>query len=203
MKLAPGKIAIVGVWLMAAAAGGWRLHQYESAAGGAAATPTQWPAESQIKMCHEHPTLVFFAHPKCPCTRASVEELNRLMARAQGRIETRAVFFQPSNYPIEWSRSSLWNSVVAIPGVSAQADSGGIEARRFGAETSGFVALYGIHGRLLFRGGITASRGHAGNNPGADAIVALAKGDVVATHETPVFGCSLLDQCTASAKNQN
>jgi hypothetical protein len=82
--------------------------------------------------------------------------------------------------------------------VQPQADPDGAEAKRFGAETSGFVVLYNPAGRLLFRGGITIARGHAGNNPGANAIVALVNGEPPATRQTPVFGCGLLDQCTAN-----
>ena len=201
MKLAPGKIAIACVWLTAAAAGAWKLYQYELTPGSASVTSERWPAGSQIKLAHDGPTLLFFAHPQCPCTRASVEELNRLMARANGTIECRALFFQPPDYPAEWSHGSLWNSAAAIPGVTAQVDPDGEEARRFGAETSGYVVLYSRDGRLLFRGGITAARGHAGDNPGADAIAAIANGEAAARHETPVFGCSLLGQCPASAKN--
>src|SRR5207248_10565652 len=131
-------------------------------------------------------TLVMFAHPRCPCTRASIEELNRLLARCQGKLATRVLFFQPSNYPPEWSRGSLWKSAEAIPGVIAQRDLDGLEARRFGAETSGFVVLYSASGHLLFRGGITGSRGHAGDNTGMEAIISLVNGERAGNSQTPV-----------------
>ena len=52
-------------------------------------------------------------------------------------------------------------------------DDDGAEARRFGAETSGQTLLYDEHGALLFSGGITGARGHAGDNAGRASLVAL------------------------------
>jgi len=72
-------------------------------------------------------------------------------------------------------------------------DDDGVEAARFGAATSGQVILYDRDGRLLFSGGITASRGHAGDNDGRDAIVSLLGGGRGTRHSSPVFGCSLLE----------
>jgi hypothetical protein len=73
-------------------------------------------------------------------------------------------------------------------------DLNGALARRFGAETSGYVLLYDAGGRLLFRGGITAGRGHAGDNAGMSAVVALVRGESISQAQTPVYGCSLLSK---------
>jgi hypothetical protein len=70
-------------------------------------------------------------------------------------------------------------------------DPDGVEARRFGAETSGHTLLFAGDGRLLFSGGITASRGHAGDNAGESVIVALVNNQTPALTRTLVFGCSL------------
>jgi hypothetical protein len=67
------------------------------------------------------------------------------------------------------------------------------ESRRFRAETSGDALLYDEHGRLLFSGGITVARGHAGDNAGLGAIEALVRGDTNVRRQTPVFGCALND----------
>src|SRR5438045_118860 len=153
MRYAPGTISVFGLWLTAAAAGGWWLHKYEVAQGVPTLTPEQWPAAARIERATNRPTLLMFAHPRCPCTRASIEELNRLLAKCEGKLDTKVLFFEPKNYPPDWARSSLWKSAAAIPGVVAQADPNGIEARRFGASTSGFVVLYEPKGQLIFRGG--------------------------------------------------
>ena len=72
-------------------------------------------------------------------------------------------------------------------------DPDGAESRRFGARTSGHVCLYAADGRLLFSGGVTDSRGHAGDGVGADAVVALVGGGTAGTERTLVFGCLLTD----------
>jgi hypothetical protein len=133
-----------------------------------------------------------FAHPRCPCTRASVEELNRLLAQSNGRIDAHVLFFRPPNYPADWSHTELRRTVESIPGITVQDDINDALARKFGAETSGYVLLYNPEGQLLFRGGITGSRGHAGDNAGESAIISLALGKGTAITQTPVYGCSLL-----------
>jgi hypothetical protein len=98
--------------------------------------------------------------------------------------------------------TDLWDSAGQIPGVAAVADEDGAEAHRFSAATSGQVVLYDSSGRLLFSGGITASRGHSGDNVGRRAIVSLlADGSGVRT-ETPVFGCPIFEDSECQKGNQ-
>ncbi len=131
------------------------------------------------------------AHPHCPCTRASVGELARLMTRCEGLLTARVLFFEPPDAPEGWVRTDLWRSAAAIPGVDVLEDESGVEAGRFGATTSGQTVLYDVNGRLLFRGGITGARGHAGDNAGRSAIVSLLTGGTAGRMETSVFGCAL------------
>jgi hypothetical protein len=180
-------------WLLAASMGSWALIKYESTPGGSGMTPENWPAQSSISWIPGDYRLVMFAHPQCPCTRASINELNRLLARCSGPVMTKVLFIQPGKMPDNWVRGSLWKSAAAIPGLSVQADTDGMEARRFGAETSGFTVLYAPDGRLLFKGGITPGRGHAGDSAGCAAIVSHLAGKRVGMRQTPVFGCGLLD----------
>jgi len=126
-----------------------------------------------------------------------MEELNRLLARCHDGVAAQVWFFKPADFPADWTQSSLWQSEAAIPGVTVQTDPDGAQARLFGAETSGFVLLYNPRGQLLFKGGITGSRGHAGDNAGANAVVSLVDGQEVSLRQTPVYGCSLLGQCQA------
>jgi len=102
------------------------------------------------------------------------------------------LFFQPEQAGADWTRGELIARAQAIPGVNVFHDPGGREMRRFGAETSGQTMLYDAGGTLRFRGGITASRGHEGDNPGRSAIVASLGEGTVQRATTPVFGCSLV-----------
>jgi hypothetical protein len=73
-------------------------------------------------------------------------------------------------------------------------DRGGVEAKRFGARTSGEVLLYSAVGRLLFFGGITGSRGHEGDNYGLTSLASFltaTPSESAVTAGSPVFGCAL------------
>jgi hypothetical protein len=87
--------------------------------------------------------------------------------------------------------------------VAVQADLKGLIGKKFGAETSGYVLLYNPAGQLLFSGGITGSRGHAGDNAGEDAIIALVNGQNPGVTHTSVFGCSLLNKPDALVCTSN
>jgi hypothetical protein len=120
-------------------------------------------------------------------------ELSQIMAAAQGKVRAYVLFFTPRDAPSDWESTDLRRSAAAIPGVTVLSDVDGKEAQSFGAETSGHTLLFGADGRLLFSGGITASRGHAGGNDGESAILSLISHHGAARASTFVFGCSLAD----------
>jgi len=99
---------------------------------------------------------------------------------------------KPAGLPEDWEQTDLWRRAAVIPGVDLTRDDDGAEARRFGAATSGQTVVYDGDGHLLFSGGITAARGHEGDNAGRSAIVSLLASRGAEPTSTPVFGCSLL-----------
>lgn len=183
--------ALASAWLAAITIGSLALIAYASAPGLGADAPSRWPADSQLAHDPELPTLVMLAHPLCPCSRASVAELERIMARVRGQMRAHVVLLRSEDGSLD-DEHTLEEAAAAIPGVTVHDDPGGVETDRFGARTSGQTLLYGPDGRLRFAGGITAARGHEGDSYGADAVVAAVQerksdGSVTA----PVFGCSL------------
>ena len=80
-----------------------------------------------------------------------------------------------------------------VPGITIWHDGGGSLARRFGVLTSGHVLLYDSSGRLIYSGGITASRGHRGDNFGRSALLAAILGAPPSRGSNPVFGCPLFE----------
>jgi hypothetical protein len=181
------------LWIATVAFGLRTLFHYENTPGRVGALPPAWPA-SQIERSNDRLTLIMVAHPHCPCTRASVGELAQIMARLQEKVAAYVLFVRPKEAGRDWEDTDLRRSAEAIPGVKVLLDPDGVEARRFGAETSGHTQLFGTDGRLLFSGGITASRGHAGDNAGETAIVALVNNQTPARTETLVFGCALANR---------
>jgi hypothetical protein len=104
------------------------------------------------------------------------------------------LFYTPRDAADEWRNTDLSRSAAQIPGVAVLSDVDGEEAERFGAETSGHAFLFDPNGHLLFNGGITASRGHAGGNAGESSIVSLIDNHSSARAKTLVFGCSFKTQ---------
>ncbi|HSP63868.1 MAG TPA: hypothetical protein VLQ90_12855, partial [Pyrinomonadaceae bacterium] len=162
--------------------------------------PYKFPPQSALFAAADRPTLVMLAHPRCPCTRASVGELAQIMAELKGKVKAYVLFAKPADSGPDWTDTELWRSVAEIPGVTPVGDDDGRESRRFGAETSGHTLLFAANGRLLFSGGITQSRGHRGGNEGESAIVSLVKNQRAARAQTPVYGCSLVGASTVEEK---
>ncbi len=178
------------------------LWNYENSVGAAAYPPVHWPANTRVELATGEATLVMVAHPRCPCSRASIGELALIMTQCQGRVSGYVLFVRPEGFPDQWARTDLWDSAARIPGVTALNDEGGVEAARFNAVTSGTTMLYGARGELLFSGGITGSRGHSGDNDGRSAIVALLTNENTDRSTTAVFGCSIVDPENAPCEGE-
>ncbi|HMJ91341.1 MAG TPA: hypothetical protein VK530_16080 [Candidatus Acidoferrum sp.] len=123
--------------------------------------------------------------------------MNRLLARSREKVKAH-VFF-PTTTAHDWTTSSLRRNATAIPGVTVSDDPEGEQARLFGAETSGSVLLFDRAGKMIFHGGITSSRGHAGDNVGESAVLSLVVGEKTVVTQTPVFGCALLNAARDSS----
>jgi hypothetical protein len=180
------------VWAVAIVTGMSLLWDYSLAAGAPASAPATWPAASALPRVSGRPTLVVLAHPRCPCTKATIAELATIMRYASDRVTTHVVFSTPTGSGPEWQQTDLWQSAAAIPGVDVMSDVGGLEARRFGAVTSGQVLLYDKDDRLAFAGGITAARGHQGPNVGAATVLAVLEDHPGDQRRARVFGCALV-----------
>jgi hypothetical protein len=186
-------VAVCIAWALCVAAGFSVLYVYKTRPGANGAPAQRWPTDTRLALDPTRPTLIMLAHPHCPCTRASVSELARLLARLDARVRAHVLFVRPDGVDDDWERTDLWRSAAQIPGVTVSIDAGGAEARRFGIETSGHVLVYDPSGALLFRGGITSARGHEGDSFGQRRIASL-----LATHnadraDAPVFGCALFE----------
>jgi hypothetical protein len=180
------------LWLPAVGIGAHSLLNYSNTPGRLAAPPAQWPSGAISHLDANHATLVVFAHPQCPCSRATIGELANIMARYPGKARAYVYFYAPKSEKQNWVKGQLWLDAEAIPGVRAIEDQDGRETRRFGASTSGQTLLYNATGQLVFNGGLTASRGHSGANDGEDAIVSLLLTGKASYKTARVFGCSLL-----------
>jgi hypothetical protein len=170
------------------------LFRYAGTAGAEGAAPEMWPSESRIAHDPSRANLVMLVHPECPCSRASMTELARLMTHIGSRMVAHVLFVMPPGMQGDPSASDMWEAASHIPNTSPAIDPQGTEARRLGALTSGQVVVYGGDGKLLFSGGITAARSHEGDNAGSTAVEMAALGQSDRRWWTPVFGCELFDR---------
>jgi hypothetical protein len=188
-------LAAVALWLPAVTYGITVMWSYATTPGQPAEPPRFWPTTAAIKPRVGHATLVMFAHPQCECTRATLGELAILMAQAKSRLDADVFFYLPASEESAWAKTDLWRTASGIPGVRSFEDRNANMAKRFGVFTSGQALLYSSDGLLLFSGGITAFRGHSGENAGRSAITALVRGELAPADRLPVrarvFGCSL------------
>jgi len=183
--------AVLVVWLISVGTGlGW-LMAYDNTPGAPATAPGAWPAGSALARDAAGPTLVMLAHPRCDCTRASLGELEELLARARKKPRTFVVFIRPGGVAAAWEKTRTFDQAAKIPGVTVIRDDDGAEAQRFGVSTSGQTLLYGRDGQLVYSGGITGARGKPGSNSGRAALLEWLDGAHPARATTQVFGCSL------------
>jgi hypothetical protein len=184
-------LAGLAAWLLTVGVGLTMLWAYAETPGPSATADATWPVAATVARDTRTPVLLLFLHPHCPCSRATIGELARLLARAPTPVTTYALFYRPADAEAGWERTDLWDSAAAIPGVHVMSDERGAQARVFGAVVSGQTLLYNAAGSLLFSGGVTGARGHEGDNPGRTALTAMLTGDRTEMIRTPVFGCYL------------
>lgn len=187
MKLA----AAIVVWILFVAGGMFALEIYKTSPGEQVPAPVAWPSDSKLQRVPGSATLVMMSHPRCPCTRASLAELETLLSQSRDHLTVYILFIQPKGVPYEWTRTDLWRTASRIEGAHVVVDANAEEADRFKGLTSGHVILYNAEGRLAFSGGITGARGHIGDNLGLQRILAVLHGEPADRSDSPVFGCPL------------
>ena len=112
------------LWLGTLGVGFAMLADYDNSPGGMQQAPSRWPRTSKIGPRDQRATLVLFAHPLCPCTRASLGELEKIVARFQNAATYWIVFFKPAGADDDWDQTDLWSTAAAIPGVHVIRDAG-------------------------------------------------------------------------------
>jgi hypothetical protein len=101
-----------------------------------------------------------------------------------------------------WRQGAITRAAEQLTGVTTRFDLGAVEAEAVGAYTSGHTLLYAADGTIAFRGGVTRSRGHEGDNAGTRALADLLNHRKPDTTTTPVFGCPLFEvtPCESAAE---
>jgi hypothetical protein len=177
------------LWLSILTVGFALVIDYHTRPGVAAAAPRHWPTASALTLSQQGATLVMFIHPQCPCSNASLLELEALLK--QTATPSRS-FIVLVNSLADHSPTETWATAHGMTGVTVVSDTSGRETELFGSQTSGDLFVFDRDGRLTFQGGITAGRGHVGQGVSSQtAKEAILHGR--ALERRPVFGCPLVD----------
>lgn len=183
-----GRIVLIVAWASAVCFG-FSVALNHDYSGATVAHRQVWPARSKLVRKGDCTTAIMFCHPHCPCTSASLTELTRLKEEYK-EMKTFVSFVKPHGTDKDWTYTDNWKQACAIKKVTVISDEDGREAEIFGATASGELLLFNRSGMEIFRGGITGSRGHAGENTSFLYAVAALEEEKY-SKPTPVFGCSL------------
>lgn len=183
---------VFALWLALSALGFSGLAAYDFNGSLPDTGATRWPRETALVLDPDRPTLVYFIHPRCPCTAAGIAQLDRVLSRYAGAFRCFPVITVPPDMDRAWERGQNLDAAKRLPAARIVIDRGGDLTARFGAVHSGTLLAYAPDGTRLFAGGLTASRGHAGDSLGSLTLHDLAAGISPRQTATPVFGCPLL-----------
>jgi hypothetical protein len=190
-------IVLISLWAIAIVGGFMMLAKHENTPGDVGSTAETWIAGAPIERAADRATLIMFVHPRCPCVHAGLVELDRLISKCGNGVLVNVIVYQPAEPDSAWSSATARLPIPRAANLRTIQDPAGRLAATFGVETSGDCLLYSPDGRLLFHGGITASRGHAGDSPQLETLAEL-----IATRNEPlltvmpVFGCPLFESGT-------
>src|SRR4051812_19835544 len=99
--------AATASWLAAACIGIAMLTAYSNIPGPASRTSADWPAGTRLELNRTGATLIVFAHPQCPCSRATVGELEKIEVLNHGELQTYVVFIEPQSVGDDWDDTDL------------------------------------------------------------------------------------------------
>jgi len=191
------------LWLALIACGMAWLWVYSAQPGQGAAAPITWPMDVGITVQPGQATMIVFLHPRCPCSRATLEQMQRVLVKSGDATACHVVFVVPEGVDDGWEEGELLTSASLIPGITIHRDMQGVIAHRFAAATSGQVLVYDAQQQLAFDGGMTVSRGHAGDNDGAASVIAVLNGRSPRVSRAPVFGCPLFNRQACSQETDS
>lgn len=184
-------------WVVLVAAGVWWQCRYDYSQGPRGVVPALLPEMAALEHSSGAPIVIMALHPRCPCSRASVGELDALLERIPRRVDAVLLVCTPEAASDEW-REAAQRVAIKVPRARVVLDAGGEMAARLGMMTSGAVVVYDAAGALLFDGGLTPGRGVTGSSVESQQLAeALLQADGGAVPgacviRAPVFGCGLV-----------
>lgn len=189
MKRNVALVPVLAIWVFAALAG-WHWFSRSNAPRATGPAAPAWPESTTLSRAPSGPTILFFAHPHCPCTEAGLREL-AWVRKEHRALHVHVLFVRPTGAPAQWERGATWHWAQKHFGSTVAIDEGGGEAQRFGARRSSEVLAYSASGHLRFHGGLSETGPGHGSHGGARALLAQMASDRGLLLR-PVVGCPLM-----------
>ena len=178
------------IWLALVASGYAWLLRYSFAPGPAATVPHLIPPGLAWPEPTTRAGLFLTLHPRCPCSRATVRELAKILSRAPHLSDVTVLMYKPAKEADSWPDGDLLEECRRM-NCRILPDADGRLAASLGVSRQAVSCFTMRRGKLRFRGGITSARGHEGDNAGERAIIEILRGYPHSYNSLPVFGCSL------------
>src|SRR6185436_9828863 len=120
-----GVALAAAIWLIAIGTVMLLIMRYGASPGTTGSAPRRWPDESALAMSANKPTLLLFVHPRCPCSSATLGELERALAECVCALDTSIIFVKPECAPKDWEDTALWRRARVIRSANAIVDANG------------------------------------------------------------------------------
>src|SRR5882762_11463884 len=95
------------LWLGLIVVGYAWLLRYSFAVGKAATAPGTIPHGLASSAPSARPQLLLALHPRCPCSRATLTELAKILSRAANACDVTVLLYRPADKPDSWLEGAL------------------------------------------------------------------------------------------------
>lgn len=190
----PWGVATAVAWVLLTIGGMGALLAYSQTPGKPNTFPDQVTVSVAEIVGHDDADawgIVMVLHPKCSCSRASLNELWRIYERSAAPVRCYFLIYTPDGADEGWTETATMRGLTKFSDATRIVDHNGKLACSLGMTTSGATLLFAPDGEIRFSGGVTFARSHEGRNGGAQAILASLKGMSVDYASTPVYGCAI------------
>lgn len=142
---------VIALWLCVVVLCFAKLAVYAQTPGFVGAPPNA--AATVIPIDRERHTLVLCVHPKCPCTQATIYELERLLRRCDELPMVVVYIYESEESPETWYEHAAASIQTRIPDALIMRDPDGEVSESIRVYTSGSTVLYERDGSPVFWGG--------------------------------------------------
>src|SRR5258708_20821394 len=109
-QLRPAWLLALLLWLGLIVGGYAWLLRYSFAAGKASASPHTIPSSVASQAPSARAQLFLALHPRCPCSRAPLSELAKILTRAPEACDVTVLMYKPPAEPDGWMEAALFGN---------------------------------------------------------------------------------------------